>query len=221
MFSTRKALAVVAGSTLLLGLGSTTAGYADGPDSEESPELAAEIMAEPWPTYAAGDSDPNVAVAKILLDLEGYYEWDVDAAPEEQQHFGDDLEQALYEIQEDLDIGENGELHAEVWNHFDHLQFAGGTDAWGPGDGRTYYDSPDVGWEVGAIQRMLIKWDYADDSDNTGHYADTRDAVVEFQSDTCREGADPEDPDAECLDDDGLTGTLTWRALVTGGIGPA
>jgi hypothetical protein len=190
-----------------VGIAGASMASADGP--EDPPEqLAAEIMALDWPHYSEGDGpEHQIYAAKLLLRDQGHYEFPDDDALQE---FGPDLTEAVVEFQDAHDLPDSGDLDTEVWGTLRHLYFPplgdGRYDWYGPGD------SGDI---VTAIQYLLVMEYDKDlgDAGIDGRYGPaTAAAVEEFQSETCT--ADGE----ECLDEDGLVGVYTWRALVTGGI---
>lgn len=178
-----------------LGIGGATTASADGPDSQPPQELAQEIMALPWPTYTEEQEDADIYAAKQLLHDRGYFDSPID------DYFAPDLTEALENYQEDHGVEVTGDLDSDTWQTLSDIYFPpNDTNFVGPGDS---------GPVVLAIQRLLIDNGHPVDLD--GQYGgETQAAVEEFQRTTCSGDT--------CLDDDGLVGKFTWRALVTGGI---
>ncbi|QVQ53101.1 peptidoglycan-binding protein [Spiractinospora alimapuensis] len=184
-----------AGLVGTLGIGGATTASADGPDSQPPQELAQEIMALPWPTYTEGDEDADVYAAKQLLHDRGYFDSAIDDT------FDSNLTRGVTNYQEDHGVEVNGNLDSDTWQTLSDLYF--------PPDDTNHVGPGDSGPVVSAIQRLLN--DNGESVEIDGQYGGaTETAVREFQSTTCSGDT--------CLDDDGLVGKYTWRALVTGGI---
>src|SRR5690625_487141 len=92
------------------------------------PAEAPEIMENPWPEYAAGDSHANIDAVTTYLTVET----DANGAPywEEAptQAFTVDLPDVLLAFQADRGLVEHGELKAELCGPFSEAQFRGGAD---------------------------------------------------------------------------------------------
>ncbi|HJE60564.1 MAG TPA: peptidoglycan-binding protein [Nocardiopsis listeri] len=195
-----------------IGGGAFTASTAMADDEPIAPADAPEIMERPWPEYPAdGETHNNIWVATTLLnaqtDPDGDPYWDQDAT----NAWNGEIEEVLLTYQDDKDLGEHGELKEEMWQHFSDIQYQDGV-SWGPGNGRDYYDTGDSGPGVYALQSMLIDHGYLDSTQLDGQYGEiTKLNVTRFQTDhVCDQVSVSE---AACVD--GLTGEVTWRALVS------
>ncbi|QVQ53102.1 peptidoglycan-binding protein [Spiractinospora alimapuensis] len=198
MLLTKRLVAGIASVGLLgtFGVAGATATYADGPESETPPELAALIMEQPWPEYSVGDEHVNIYAAKHLLTEQGFFGSKIN------DDFDDNLIRGTRNFQDRYGLERTGELDADTWQTLSDIYFP-------PGSGNAV-ESGARGPIVYAIQRLLQGHGY--DVHRTGEYDDAIAAVEHFQRVTCT-------PDGEtCLDVDGKTGEHTWRALVTGGI---
>lgn len=213
-------LAKLSGAALLtmglIGGGTLTATAAFADDEPIAPADAPEIMERPWPEYPAdGETHMNILVATTYLNnqLNGEDDPYWDEPPT--NTYSPVLEEVLLEYQADKGLGEHGELKEEMWQHFSDLQFDTSTPSvpWGPGGGRNYYDTGDSGPGVQAVQSLLIHHGYLDSGELDGHYGPiTKNAVTEFQTDVVCDEAGISVSAAACVD--GLTGEVTWRALI-------
>jgi len=208
---TARITGVAVATAALVGAGlfsaNTTAAAEERPiDPAEAPE----IMENPWPEYAAGDSHANIDAVTTYLTVET----DANGAPywEEAptQEFTEDLPDVLLAYQADRGLGEHGEIKEELWGHFSDAQFGGGAD-WGPAN-NAFYAQGDTGEGVEALQRLLIHHGYLDEGGDDGQYGPgTEGAVEDFQSgQMCPEVSVAAQ---DCVD--GLAGEVTYRALVT------
>lgn len=182
-----------AATALAAGALAFTAGFAGAPMAladgpDTSPQVRAEIEALAWPEYSQGDSDADIAVAKYLLKDLGYYEGDVGEDPE---LFDPALAKAVTAFQKDQDLPDSASLDGETWSNLRDEVF-----------GEVGSGSGDV---VCGIQYSLIN-DYGKKLDFDCNYGPaTTKAVKEVQE---QFGIDP----------DGITGPITFRALVAGGV---
>lgn len=204
---------VAAATAALLGLGTLTATTAMAEERPIDPADAPEIMERPWPEYEVGESHPNIWVVSTILTAETDGNGDPYWGEEPTGELTDELSEALTVYQDDEGLGNHGQIKEELWGHFSDAQFPGDA-AWGPGDGRDFYTIGDSGEGVENVQEMLINQDYLTEDDKDGVYGSvTEEAVMDFQGDqVCSEVTLSE---AQCVD--GLTGEVTWRALVTTG----
>lgn len=183
------------------------------------PEAAPGIMDRPWPEYPSDtDQHPNIFAATTILAAEtnsdGLPYWQEDPT----DTYSDDLATAVEYYQLEEGLGEHGEMKEEFWGHLDALQFDTDVETpdWGPQVGPDFYTNGDSGQGVIALQHLLYTQAYLDWDDVDGAYGgDTTAAVEEFQRDNVC--AEVEDVAAEQQCDDGLVGTVTWRALITDG----
>lgn len=199
MLRKQRLLAGLASAGLLatLGLAGAHTASADGPDSQPNAELAQEIMALPWPGYSEGDEDADIYAAKQLLTDQGYFGSEINDT------FDSNLTRGVLNYQAAHGIPETGDLDSDTWQTLSDIYF--------PPDDTNAVGVGATGPIVWAIQRLLNDNDHPVGMD--GDYGtETRDAVKEFQANTCTDDGET------CLDDDGFVGKFTWRALVTGGI---
>ncbi|WP_170134382.1 peptidoglycan-binding domain-containing protein [Murinocardiopsis flavida] len=183
----KTATAIAAGAVVF------TAGLAGAPMAladgpDTSPQVRAEIEALPWPSYSQGDTSPDIASAKYLLKAEGYYKGDVETDPES---FDAELVQAVAAFDKANDLPADSSLDSETWNTLRGAVFG----EYGPGTS---------GAVVCGIQYLLIH-DYGKKLDLDCQYGPaTTKAVKEVQGQFD-------------IDADGITGPITYRALVAGG----
>lgn len=209
--TTAKVSGVAAATTALLGASLFGATAVSADDRPIEPAEAPQIMDTPWPEYAVGDSHANVyAVTNYLTaetNDEGEAYWTEDPTEELTQEVSD----ALLEYQADRGLGEHGEIKEELWGHFSDGQFVDGSFGWGPGNGE-FYTVGDSGEGVESVQYLLIQHGYLAEGGDDGQYGgDTEAAVEDFQANEVCPEADT--AEQECVD--GLTGEVTYRALVS------
>jgi hypothetical protein len=197
-WKTRMAVGVTAAAALLgAGLAAAPAALADRPGDEVPEQLEAEILALPWVTLCEGDEGALVDGVKHLLIAYGVpYEPEF---PGYDDHMVDRVEYyQQMKNEEGADIPVDGScVYDETWHHF-----------------REDYGvvSSGEGGRVRFAQLMLIEHGYLEPGGADGVWGPaTEEAVKAFQRDTC-------DSQGDCLDDDGIVGPLTFRALATGGI---
>lgn len=203
----------------LVGGGTLTASAASAASADEEPIAPAdapEIMERPWPEYPAdGDTHMNILVATTYLnnqtDENGNPYWDEPPT----NTYTPQLKEVLEVYQDDHGLGDHGELKEEMWQHFSDLQFDIHTPSvpWGPPGEQNFYTLDNTGPGVEALQSLLIHQGYLDEGDLDGYYGDdTREAVVQYQTDVVCDEASIRVSAANCID--GLAGEVTWRALV-------
>lgn len=184
------------------------------------PADAPGIMDRAWPEYPTdAEQHANIYAATTILGAEynsdGIPYWPVDPTDE----WNDDLEAAVayYHLEEGL--GDDTRVMGEdFWGHLDALQYDTdvATPDWGPQIGPDFYTNGDEGAGVEALQYLLYNQDYLAEDEVDGQYGPLTTAAVEdFQRDNVCEEVQGEEAAQQC--DDGLTGTVTWRALVTTG----
>ncbi|WP_461003286.1 peptidoglycan-binding domain-containing protein [Streptomonospora sediminis] len=193
----RRAAAVIASGALALtaAFGAATAASADR-IGDKDPALAEQINQLPWEEYTQGDAGfVTRGIQYLLAERVGYnpgadgFDGVYDSA----------VTRAVKKFQRDVEIPVTGNVDAETWNEL-----------------RAWYGEvppPTEGHKVSAAQSWLVKRGYLSEGDIDGIWGPvTEGAVKDFQANTC-------DPDTnECLDDDGIVGPITFRALVTGGV---
>ncbi|QVQ51944.1 peptidoglycan-binding protein [Spiractinospora alimapuensis] len=184
------------------------------------PADAPGIMDRPWPEYPNDtDQHPNIYAGTVILGAEynsdGIPYWQDDPT----DTYSEDLASAVEYYQLEEGLGEHGEMKEEFWGHLDSLQFDTSVETpdWGPRVGPDFYTNGDSGAGVEALQYLLFTQGYFDKEDDVdGQYGgDTTAAVKEFQRDHVCEEVEDEAAAQQC--DDGLVGTVTWRALVATG----
>ncbi|WP_017596638.1 peptidoglycan-binding domain-containing protein [Nocardiopsis potens] len=184
-----RAVAVLASGALALAAGMAGAPAALADGPDTPPQVLAEIEALEWPEYSFGDTDTDVAVAGYLLRHLGHF------TGEPRDHFTTYTEDAVTAFQEEADLHVTGTLNQETWTALRGAVFG----EWGRGLPN------DSGDPVRAIQYSLAV-DYGKDVVVDGVYgAGTETAVKEVQ----REFG---------IDDDGIVGKITLRAMVCGGV---
>ncbi|MBB4931013.1 peptidoglycan hydrolase-like protein with peptidoglycan-binding domain [Lipingzhangella halophila] len=192
MSTIRRMTTTLAAGALVLTGGSAgaPAALADGPDTPH--EVIVEIEAMEWPEYEVGDSDIDIAVAGYLLRYLGHLPDDYELPNSD---FTEELEDAVLEFQTDgdIDVPDTGRLDQETWDNLRKEIF--GTPM---GQGR-------IGDPVCAVQHSLIH-DYDKDITHDCRFGpETEGAVKEVQRDFG-------------IDDDGLVGVITFRAMIAGGV---
>lgn len=193
----RRVAAVIASGALALtaAFGAATAASADR-YGDKNAALAEQINQLPWEEYTQGDAGfVTRGIQYLLAGRVGYnpgangFDGVYDAA----------VTNAVKKFQDDVHIPKSGNVGTETWNEL-----------------RSWYHEVAEGAQghkVSAAQSWLVKRGYLSAGEIDGIFGpDTKKAVQNFQANTC-------DPDTdECLDDDGIVGPITFRALVTGGV---
>ncbi|WP_186355899.1 peptidoglycan-binding protein [Streptomonospora sp. PA3] len=192
----RRVAAVIASAGLALaaGFGAAPAASADRL-GEDNPQLQAEINALPWPTYTEGDTGFIVRGIQYLMTGANKYD------PGGNGYDGvydTGLSKSVTSYQKKNDIPLSGDVGIETWAQLRDWY------------GQTLQGSR--GPKVAAVQSMLVERGHLKESGIDGIFGPvTERAVKRFQRETCND-------QGECLDDDGIVGPLTFRALVAGGI---
>lgn len=181
--------AATAAVGLALAVGPATAAFADGPDT--SKRTVEKIEAAPWVVLKEGDAGYRVEAVRCFVDQLGYYKDGCAPRSEGGDIFTEELTAGLEEYQADNDLTQSGELDAKTWS-----ALRDDTVNVKRGDAR-----PDV---VKGVQESLNHLTAADLDVDGNFGAGTEKAVKEFQG-------------SKDIDDDGIVGRSTFRAMFAKG----
>ncbi|RKS09797.1 peptidoglycan hydrolase-like protein with peptidoglycan-binding domain [Nocardiopsis sp. Huas11] len=151
-----------------------------------SDDTLAEIEGAPWPEYGLGDADVDIAAAKLLLIHHGY---DPHMDADRPIDFDAKMEASVNAYQVAGDLAETGRLDAETWLLLREQTFG----EFGPGTS---------GPVVEAVQRLLNA-KFAHHLATDGVYGPATEAAVRDAQEHFGIGVD------------GITGSYTFRALIT------
>ncbi|MBE3001217.1 peptidoglycan-binding protein [Nocardiopsis sp. HNM0947] len=212
-FSTTARVSGVAAATVaLLATGLFGVNTAAAQEQPIDPDRAHEIMETPWPEYEVGDVHGNIELVSTYLTLET----DEDGKPFWDEHptrvFTEELADAVENYQAHVGLDEQRRIGEPEWDHFSDGQFPEDAFDWGPPAGNNFYGPGDSGKGVGTVQFLLVERGYLDPGQVDEQYgSETEAAVEEFQADKVCPEIDVSEQ--ECVD--GLTGEVTYRALVS------